>query len=78
MPGRNGAVARGPAPPIARTLPALSPRSSEDAAHLSDGGIPPALTQRPPDADPPIEPASPAWDSAGIGQLPAPVPAPER
>lgn len=78
MPGWNGAVNCGPAPPIAHTLPVLSPRSSEDAAHLSDGRVPATLTQRSPDADPPIEPAGPAGDSAGAGQLPAPVRAPDR
>ena len=79
MSGRNGTVARGPAPPMARTLPVQSHRRRlEDAVHLSDGGIPAALTERPPDADPLVEPAGPAWDSAGAGQLPAPVPESER
>ena len=78
MPGRNGAVARGPAPPMAPTLPLRSRRRPTDAAHVSDGGIPAALTQRPPDADSLVEPAAPAWNSAGAGRLPAPVPAPER
>ena len=79
MPGRNGAVARGPAPPMARTLSVRSPRRRpKDAAHVSDGGFAAALTQRLPDADPLVEPAGPAWDSVGAGQLPAPVPAPDR
>lgn len=77
MPGRNGAVARGPAPPIARTLPVRSPRCPEDAAHISDHGIPATLTRLPPDADPLVEQAGPAWDSAGAEQLPAPVLAPD-
>ena len=79
MPGRKGAVARHPATPMARTLPVRSRRRRlEDAAHLSDGGIFVALTERPPDADSLVEPAGPAWYSAGAGQLAAPVPAPER
>lgn len=79
MPGRKGAAAHGPATPMARTLRVRSlRRGPPDAVHVSDGGIPAALTERPPDADPLIDPAGPAWDSAGAGQLPAPVPAPER
>ena len=78
MPGRNGAVARGPTPPMARTLAVRSPRHPKDAAHISDCGIPAALTQRPSGVDPLVEPAGPGWDSAGSGQLPAPVPAPDR
>ena len=78
MPKRNGAGTHGPAPPMARTLPVRSHRRTEDAAHVGDGWIPAALTQRPPDADPLVEPTGAAWDSAGAGQLPAPVPAPER
>ena len=80
MPGRNGAVARGPDPPMARTLPVRSPRPPTDPAHVSDGGIPAALTQRPPDADPipMVELAGPAWDKACAGQLPPPIPAPDR
>lgn len=46
------------APAALRALPVRSPRRRpEDAAHVSDGGIPAALTQRP---DPLIEPAGPA------------------
>ena len=79
MPGLKGAVARGPAAPMARPLPVRSPRRRlEVAARVSDGGIFAALTERPPDADPLVEPAWPVWDSAGAGQLPTPVPAPER
>lgn len=78
MPGRNGAVARGPAPPIARTLPLRSRQHPEDAAHVSDRAILAALTQRPLGADPLVERAGPAWDSAGAGQLPAPVLTPDR
>lgn len=78
MPERNGAVARGLAPPMARTLPVRFPRHPTDAVHVSDGGIPAALTRHAPDADPLVEPAGPARDSAGAGQLPAPVPAPDR
>lgn len=78
MPGRNAAVTRGLASPMAHRLPVGSPRRPEDAAHLSDGGIPAALTQRHPDADPLVEPAGPAGDSAGAGQPPAPIPAPDR
>ena len=78
MPGRNGAVPRGPALPMARTLPVRSSRHPEDATHVSDWRIPAALTQRPPDTDPLVEPAGPAWDSAGVGQVPAPIPPPER
>ena len=64
---------------MARTLPARSPRRRvEDAARVSAGGLPAAPAERPPDAHPLVEPAGPAWDSAGAGQLPAPVPAPER
>lgn len=75
MPGRNGAVARGPAPPIARTLPVLSPRSSEDAAHLSDSRVPVANTQRTADGDPL---AGPGWESAGSSQPLARVRAQDR
>ena len=79
MPGRKGAVARGRATPMARPLPVRSRRRRlEDAAHVSDGGIFAALTEPPPDADPLVEPAGPAWYSAGAGQLAAPVPAPEK
>ena len=79
MPGREGTVVRGPTPPMASTLPARSPRRRlEDAARVSDGGLPAALTELPPDAHPLVEPAGPAWDSAGAGPPPAPVPAPER
>ena len=78
MPRRNRTVARGPAPPMAFTLPVRSPRHPKDAAHIGDGGLPAALTQRPPDADPLVKPAGPAWDSAGAGQLPTSVPAPDR
>ena len=77
MPGRNGAVARGPAPPIARTFPVRSPGCTEDGAQVSDDGIPEALTRRPPDMDPPVELAGPARDSAVAGQ-PTPVPPPDR
>lgn len=75
MPGRNGAVARSPALSMARTLPVRSPRRPDNAAYVSDGRIPTALTQYPPDADPVVESA---WDSARAGQLPTPVPAPDR
>ena len=78
MPDRNGAVVRGPAPPMARTRPVRSLRSSEDAADLGDGGNPAVLTQHPPDAVPLVEPAGFTWDSAGPGQVPAPVPTPDR
>ena len=78
MPRWNGAVARGPDPPMACALPVRSPRCSEDAAHINDGGIPAALTQRPPDADLLVEPTGPAWDSASAGPVPTPVPAPDR
>ncbi|MDE0394864.1 MAG: hypothetical protein OYK82_08820 [Gammaproteobacteria bacterium] len=79
MPGRKRAVARGPATPMARTLPVRSRRRRlEDAAHVTDGGIFAALTERPLDADPLVEPAGPAWYSVGAGQMAAPVPAPER
>ena len=78
MPRRNGAVARGSAPPTARTLRVRAPRHPEDAAHVSDGGIPAALTQRRPDLEPLVEPAGPARDSTGASQLPAPVLAPDR
>lgn len=79
MPKPKGAVARGPATPMARTLPVRSRRRRlEDATHVSDGGIFAALTGRPPDAPPLAKSAGPAWDSAGAGQLPAPAPAPER
>ena len=79
MPKRKDAVCRGPATPLARTLPVRSPRRRlEGAAHVSNGGIFAALTDGPPDADPLVEPAGPAWDNAGAGQLPAPDPAPAR
>ena len=80
MSERNGAAARRPAPPMARPLPVRSPRRrAQDPAHVSGGGIPAALTRRPPDADPLVDPAGgPAWKSAGAGQRPAPVAAPER
>ena len=78
MPGRNGAIARSPSFPMACTLPVRSLRRPEDAAQVSDDGIPATLTQRPPDADPLVEPAGPGWDSAGSGQLPARVPTPDR
>ena len=79
MSERNGAAARRPPPPMARPLPVRSPRRrAQDPAHVSGGGIPAALTRRPPDAAPLDEPAGSAWNSAGAGQRPAPVPAPER
>ena len=79
MPNPKGAVARGPATPMARTLPVRSSRRRlEDTAHVSDGGIFAALTEHPLGADPLVEPAGPAWYSAGAGQLPAPVPESER
>ena len=66
------------APVALGALPVRSPRRRpEDAAHLGDGGIPAALTRLPPHADPPVEAAGPGWDSAGAGQRPAPVPAPD-
>ena len=78
MRGRNGAAGRSSAhPPIAP--PIRSPWRTEDAAHVADGGIhTAALTERPPDADPLVELVGPAWNSAGAGQLPASVPAPDR
>ena len=78
MPGGNGAVIRSPTPPMAHPLPVRSPRRPGDAAHVGDDGIPAALTERPLDTDPLVEPAGPAWDSAGARQLPAPAPVPDR
>lgn len=78
MPKRNGAVARGPALPAARRLPVRSPRCPADTAHLSDGGIPATLTRRPPDTGLLVGPVGAARDSAGAGELQAPIPPPDR
>ena len=54
------------------------PERNGAAVHVSDGGTPTALTHPPPDVDPRVESAGPVWDSTCAGQLPVPVPVPDR